>query len=310
MHLRPFFLFFFFLLTFVKLFSQEKDTSYITPLSNSKVFGLHTTLQKFELQFQSNKKELNSFETHNVGIGFRFKFKKIGASVSFPIVALGSGDKDKSRLLGIRFGLFPASFYVNGQFRVVSGLDNLKSLTSQPIQTFQKEIQGYYASLYGAYLFNRDQFSLRSAFRMVDRQQRSSGSWLISSTLELHNYQLDSLQLPLNDISDNSISQYKRFNIALGGGYAYTWVIGHWSATALVSAGIEGSQQIYLNDENSKSRQYQLKPRINGFASIIHNDDHFFYGVQGSYLPELGKSATLDVLAKYWMVRTTVGWRF
>lgn len=280
------------------------DTNHIQVLPDTKVVGLHTNLRLFQLSFNSEETEPIYFQNYNLAIGIRLKYKKIGLSFSVPIRSFQGDNLGESKAYGLGFGIYPNSFFVQGDMRYIKGLSNLNQAR------FRADMKAIYANLHTVYLFNSERFSLRSAFKMVNRQKRSAGSFLATATLEYQQLVTDSIRLQLSE-QDFLLKRYNAYKFGLGGGYAHTFVFGKWSITGLLSGGAEFRRLNYATANSSSFRDFfRVSPRLRMFASCIYNDEHLFYGFTSSYLPGLDISDVLNTRIVNWSIRLSVGWRF
>ncbi|MEM1328324.1 MAG: DUF4421 family protein [Bacteroidota bacterium] len=300
--MKHLFLLVFYLLPAI-LFAQL-DTIYIKPLPNTKVVSVHSLLRQFRLSFSSPNSEPVFFENYNLALGVRLKYKKIGLSFAVPVARLEDKSLGDSKAYVVGFGLYPKSFFVQGDMRYIQGLYDFRD------NRFREDMRAVYASFFGLHLFNADRLSLRSAFNLVNRQQRSAGSWLVSSVLEYQYFRTDSLAL-FAERNPLSITQYNSYKLGLGGGYAQSWVKGNWSMTGLASGGIEFRRLNYQSMQNTNFQdRFLLSPRLRFFGSVIYNADHLFYGVSGNYLPRLDVADQLNTRVMDWTIRLSLGWRF
>lgn len=296
-------LLFVFLLLPTVVFTQT-DTSYIEKLSDKNILGVHSTLRQFRLAFNAANQSPFLFENYNLSVGLRVKYKKVGLSFSVPVANLGTEDAGESKAYGLGFGIFPKAFFVQGDLRYIQGL------AAQQENTFRDDINVMYANVYAAYLLQSDRLSLRSAFNMIDLQRRSAGSWVLSSILEYQRFTTDSLTLFTRE-GQFQVKRYNSYKLGLGGGYAQTIVKGKWSATAMLSGGVEFRR---LNYQSAVAAdivdRLRLSPRLRLFSSVLYNENRFFYGLNGNYLPRLEVAEELNTRITDWMIRMSVGWRF
>ena len=200
---------------------------------------------------------------------------------------------------------------MQGSFRYLSGFDQLPALENGSEAIFREDNRMIYTTLTGHYIFNAQRFSLRSAFRMVDRQKRSAGSWILNMPANFQQFRTDSLLLPGDGQADVEIDLYQSFQIGLGGGYAYSLVKGPWTGTALVTGGVAFRRQQFRGPANNQFRNhFTVNPRIRLLAAVVFNQPRFFYGVVGRYLPGLETSQKLHTRIVDWQVRFMIGYRF
>lgn len=85
------------------------------------------------------------------------------------------------------------------------------------------------------YVFNHNRFSYRAIFSQNEKQVKSSGSFLLGTSLYYNRIQSDSVV-----ISDEIGTNYKNLQFGVSAGYAYTWAFRYvqMSASALAGANI------------------------------------------------------------------------
>lgn len=288
----------------LQLSFAQTDTSYIQALPDTKVIGLHTNIRLFQLSFSTNEAAPIYFQNHQLGLGIRLKHKKLGLSFSVPIYTFQDSNLGDTKAYGMGFGIYPKSFFVQGDIRYIQGLSDLSN------SIFRADMNTVYANLYSVYLFNSDRFSLRSAFKMVNRQKKSAGSWLATTILEYQNLRTDSLRLQLQQ-EDFLLERYHAYKFGLGGGYAHTFVFGNWAITGMLSGGAEFRRLNYASANSKAFRDiFRISPRLRMFAACIYSNDHLFYGFTSNYLPGLDRNDDLNTRIINWTVRLQVGWRF
>ena len=167
------------------------------------------------------------------------------------------------------------------------------------------------ASLAASHIFNSSRFSLRSAFKMVNRQKRSAGSWLISVPINYQAFLTKGLKLPLRDQTFFELGTYQSVKIGFGGGYGYTKVWGFWSATAVATGGAEFRRLRYQHAQTNAIRdQLYISPRLRMLGSIVYNTPHVFGGLVGHYLPGFDAIDGLNTRMENWRIRLMIGYRF
>jgi len=133
------------------------------------------------------------------------------------------------------------------------------------------------------YLFNKNKFSMRSAYNYSERQIKSAGSIVISGTVNTFHLQADSSLL--NQVYAPSISatstfkdfRYTAFSVAPG--YAYSLIFKSFFLNGAFSFGPAHYWISYTAPD--QSTQYNIT--LNTFADVRvalgYNSDHFFGGM-------------------------------
>lgn len=306
--------FYLFVIVFVFVLSNfpsmgQIDTLYIEKIPDVKILAPHTTLRKFQIAFSTAVSEKVVFQNYNLGVGIRFKRKKLGVSLSVPLLAFNQSDFGKPKAYGFNFNIYPSSYYLQGTVRYLSGFDNLNALqNNEPV--FRPNDRMLYVNTTAHYAFNHRRYSLRSAFKMINKQKRSVGSWIVAIPISYQYFTSDSLRLPLKDKPDFKLDLYRSFKLGLSGGYAYSKVIGNWSANGLVTGGAEFRTLKYRNLSTRNLRnQFLVSPRLQLTASVVYNTRAFFAGLVGRYLPGLDTADGLNTRVQQWSVRLMIGKR-
>ena len=91
----------------------QLDSTFVESIPDSKTFAFHTTLKDFQISFSTNSADQITFQNNTLGIGFRAKYKKIGLSLSVPIVAFNKSPlgNPQSFTLGLPYFFFCARFF-------------------------------------------------------------------------------------------------------------------------------------------------------------------------------------------------------
>lgn len=287
----------------------QTDTLYVEEISNAKNVAIQTTVNNFRVSFYGSDSDKISFQNYHLGLGLRLKYQKIGIGFSVPVKSFVVAGEGRPVFYNLNFTLYPSSFLVQGEFRYIKGFDDLRNIGNG--STFRSDDRMIVAGLAGTYLFNSKRFSLRSAFKLVNRQKRSAGSWLVSVPIAYHSFVGDSLSLKLANQQSFELGTYQSMKIGFGGGYAYTQVMRHWATTLLASGGLELRQLRYAHATTTTTRnQFLISPSLRFLASLVYNKDHLFGGLLGHYLPGIDRIDGLNTRVENWRIRLMIGYRF
>ncbi len=161
------------------------------------------------------------------------------------------------------------------------------------------------------YTFNHRQFSFPAAFTQSYVQQRSAGSWLAGVS-----YQGGSLK---------STDELKRMNpnapdmriylghFAIGGGYAYNWVIGrkwllHFSM--LPTFVVYNRNNMTVNGERRKAQHTRFNMLFNERAAIVYNfSPRTFTGATLTMNNSIFDDRNVVVNQNKWRLRVFLGFR-
>ena len=290
-------------LLYVGFSPAQSDSLYIQQLPNDRVIGIHSTLRDFSFSFQPKGTEKWVFRNHNVNLGLRLKYNKIGLSFGIPIVKLYNPTVGEPKAYMLGFNIFPSRFLFAGDIRYLLGMEGSPSFRPQ-----DRLISG---GLRGNFLFNKDRFSLRSALNMVNRQKKSAGSWLVSLPLDYHLYITDSLDISFDYGTTFSLNAFQSMSIGLRGGYAHSQVMRNWTFTMITTTGAIFRWFQYLNSETDEHiDRYIVNPQIYMMGSLVYNNPRFFIGIVGRYRPGRELKEHLNMNLQIRDVRLTIGRRW
>ena len=298
-------------IAFIPLLSLgQVDSQYIEIIPSDKNLAIHTTFKDFSLAFSDTEVETRLFQNRLLGIGIGAQYKKIGAIVSLPVKSFNPSSAGHPYAIGAGLNLYPKRFHIQGNFQYIEGFDEYNSDRQALIPVFRGDSRMAYGTLIGSYIVNGKRFSLRSAYKMVNRQKRSAGSLIISVPLSYQYFVADSLSLNTEDEMLN-IDVYNSFNSGLGGGYAYTFVKGYWATTVFGSGGLEW-RYLELQDKTTqeKLKKAFITPRFRLQGSIVYNRRTYFGGLLWQYLPNVDVISGINTEVNNWQIRLMVGRRF
>jgi Domain of unknown function (DUF4421) len=264
---------------------------YIQPYPDK--FFVWPVIKKRELSFSisnrndpSQKLNYKPNSTYSLGMGVYLFEIAVELSFAIPIGerslnTFGASDvRDlQANFLGEHWGvdLFNqnySGFYVVNQNPTPSSPDPY--IKRPDIKLINKGISGVYA-------FNKDKFSLKSAYNYSERQLKSAGSFVISGGVNTFSLQADSSVLSQTYSSFvSSTSAFKQFQysgLSLAPGYTYTLVYKAFFLNGVFSYGPTHYWISYTAQD--QSTQYDIS--INTFAdiriSLGYNNDRFFGGL-------------------------------
>jgi hypothetical protein len=194
------------------------------------------------------------------------------------ILALGTGvpipngrySYDSSRTINISGYLSRPKYILWGAARRFEGLLNEEGNIAQ-----NSEFINIAASY--MYIFNENNYSFRAAYRQVDQQLTSGGSWLVKSSLSFNLLNTGSTADYENTLLRNINSQ----GILVLGGYGYTLNLNqNWFVSALLLGGLEYQFGWYYDRpspsaDNSKAFN-SFAPTYDFKSSVGYNSDRFY----------------------------------
>lgn len=286
---------------------STKDTAYIESFSSKLIISSRLFVKDYQINFQSDVAGKLRFQNANLNAGLRIKYKKLGLSLSFPLTALHAPTDGEPKHLGVALNFYEPRFFLRAGLRRFNGFTQLATEPNR----FREDMHMWHGIARGFYVFNYPRYSLRSTFKLSERQKKSQGSWLLSGLLSTQILKADSLVIPT--IVDRSLvlDGYKNFKAGIGGGYAHTFTHGRWFFTAVVTGGGEFRHIRFISKESIEDRtQWRVSPRINAQAGCGYNGQRFFVAVNGFYLPGADFADALNVRVEDTQINLMVGWRF
>jgi len=285
----------------------QKDTAYIQPLANRLVVNSFVTAKDFQVAFQSPTVGRLNFQNAGMNVGIRAKYKKIGLSLSLPLVSFNSPLEGNPKHFGVAINLYKPTYFVRAGLRRFRGFTQLDISPNR----FREDIQMWHGIIRGFYVFNYPRFSLRSSFKLSERQKRNQGSWLLSGLLSTQILRADSLLIPTRDNQLLVLNGYRSYKMGLGGGYAYTLTHKKWFLTVMATIGGEFRRIQFVGKGEIENRtQWRLSPRINTQASGGYNGRSFFVTLNGFDLPGTDFTEELNVRVIDQRLTLMIGWRF
>ena len=285
------------------------DSSFVETFGNFSRVNGGLRYRDNSASFSVNDKE--ELVLTNRGLAFRLggRYKWLGYTFSIPISDLGTGsDLGKARSLGVNLQVYRNKWYGNFNIRRTTGFE--RDPVGEP-PVFQKDIRFFNALLFGFRILNSHRFSLRSSFRMRNRQLKSAGSFLVGGAVARQVLTADSLRLPLREAGTTVIDRFSQTKVGVGLGYAYTFVFGrYWFATPMVVAGPEVRFIDY--DPLSSDREIErirLNTRLRGRFAIGANGHKVYAALTGAYLPSADSSDNFDTRVDEVQIELIIGRR-
>ena len=171
-----------------------------------------------------------------------------------------------------------------------------------------------YIKAKGMYVAKGNEYSYRAAYKFVERQRKSAGSFLGIS--QLYNLRVlgDSAFLPVgirqnfNEFKD--LETYRINGLGIAGGYAHTFVIGKkFCISPLFALGMDIQHQRYTL-QNERGERLSLSPMVDLRFSMNYNSDRFFIGL--TFVDDITTVHFKDLIAnnQYFQINLSVGYRF
>ena len=268
------------------LFGQL-DTNYIQNLVPYRTIAPHTTYQNLDVSFSSDNSKTIHLQKETLNLGFRVRYKNLGLSFSVPVHQLNKSKFGQSNSYGFGFQLYPSHFFLQGTVRYTEGFDDLNALNNNGDLVFRKDSRFFFSTLVSNYVVNHRKYSLKAGLKMINIQKKSAGSFIVSLPITFQYFTNDSTRTPVIGQPYFSLEKYQSIRIGIGGGYAYTFVKGNWSATLFASAGPEFRRIETTERSESESKNiYFLNPSVRAVGSVVYNRRDFFYGLVAQFIPD------------------------
>lgn len=248
----------------------------------------------------------------NQGLALRLggRYKWLGYTFSIPISDLGTGsDLGKAKSLGVNLQIYRDKFYLNANVRRTTGFERSPLAEGS---TFRKDIEFFNGLLYGFRILNSERFSLRSSFKMRNRQLKSTGSPLLGALINRQVLRADSLEVPFSSEGLVTIDRYSQTKLGVGIGYVYTFVLGkNYFLTPLLIAGPEVRIIDYDPvNEGREIERFRVSPRLRGRLALGVNGRHNYASLNFSYLPSIDVTENLNTRLEETTIELILGHRF
>jgi hypothetical protein len=245
---------FLFLLCGAGLFAEDQ---YIQSFDTA--FTAYMSLNYNDIVVSQNDENTTDTYLYNrpfdAGFGFAWGELSLGFNVSIPF--LHDTNYSESRFSDAQFNYYGKKFFFEIQGK------NYKDFRDADGKNIDLEIRSI--GIFSQYIWNHEEYSLRAAFDLTEKQLKSAGSFLLGASGFY-----STIFSP-----DSFLSRYNKRNKILqfgpNAGYAYTWVYNNnLFFAAAFSLGLNVHKEL---NENSYSVGPALFPR---FAAGYHLEDWSF----------------------------------
>jgi len=274
----------------------------------------------FEIQSQSNLNEKLTFMPNNsVGMGFGMYVFEVGFELVF---AVPIDEKKKSlygeskasdlqlNVLGKNWGVDLFTQTYRGFYRV----DAKRGVPADMPFPQRPDIRIGNTGINGIYAFNKNRFSLRSSYNFSERQLKSSGSFLLTGTLNFFDLKADSTVYgPFYESifgAAGNFSQVASTTFSVAPGYSYNLVLGkRFFINASLSVG-PAQHWVSYQTVNGKTDNQTLNAFGDLRVGIGYNSKRFFAG--SSYVQQSRsiKFEDLQFTSSNATFKLLVGYRF
>ena len=159
------------------------------------------------------------------------------------------------------------------------------------------------------YIFNGERFSYPAVFNQTRIQKRSAGSAIAALSMNI----MTTKALHSSDFPYPTM-QLRGFNLGIGAGYGYNWVLGEWTlhASLIPTLVLIDSSSLLIGSEKEKLR-YQFGHFITtGNVAVVYNHNRFFAGfrtvVHNCTIGNKNEAAMADYFRVH--ARLSAGFRF
>ena len=165
----------------------------------------------------------------------------------------------------------------------------------------------------GIYAFNKNKFSLKSAYNFSERQLKSVGSFILTGNLNTFSVEADSAIVSQTSVNTGSTSDFqvmRSTTLSLAGGYTYTLVYRSFFINGAFSIG-PAHNWIYYKP-SGEQEHYDIS--INTFndirASVGYNGDRVFGGISLVIQSRNNRFENVDITNTSSVLKFLVGYRF
>jgi Domain of unknown function (DUF4421) len=313
-----------FLISSVPMYGQKNDSLrsiYVERFPN--YFFVWPVLKQrttsFEIEQIGNRGNRIEFKPNNAyGAGFGVYLFELLAEVTFSVPVDEKKNElfGKSRATDVQLNILGRNWGADLFYQRYTGFyindPNAKIAVNAPYPQ-RPDMSTDNFGVNGIYIFNKNKFSLRSAYNFAERQRKSAGSFLLAGTISSFQLKADSAiygkSYETMFGTKAAVSEFDAFTFSVAPGYAYTVVIKNFFINASFSAGPAFRSIDYkVNDVRYSSNG------IDAFTdfriAVGYNANRFFSGI--SYVGQ-SRNAKIDEVKLTAVSATTklvIGYRF
>ena len=273
------------ILPIFKIFS---DTNYVYTYPKSFLISPFFALRSFSIKLIPSTGRTVTFipnMSNAYGVNLAYSNFRIQLATKFPDTQRSIEDKVRSRYTDLNLQMFKRTFILELSYKSISGFidkDYQKATPTAPEVFANRDLRTRYIKLNYYHLFSPDKFSLRAAYRLMERQKRSAGSWLLGGNITFLSigaprpFIEPELRPTFEDYGDTRTMQV--FGLGALGGYAHTFVYKDFFFTGLLGGGLELKRGNYEINNETKTE---------GFATFVfdaravlgYNHKNWFAGI-------------------------------
>lgn len=269
-------------------FEAFSDTNYVYTYPKSFLISTFYAKREFSVKLRPNTGRHITFVPNMsdvIGLNLAYSNFRIQLATKLPDSQQSIERKVKSRYLDLNLQMFRKTFMLELSYKGVVGFvdkDYQKVGTIGPEVFANKDLHTRYIKLNYWHIFSSDKFSLRAAYRLMERQKRSAGSWLLGGNatyLSINSPKpfLDPTIRP-NFEEYGEIKRMSVFGIGVLGGYAHTFVYKNFFFTALGGTGLELKRGNYEMSNGQKTEDFVTL--VFDFRGVLgYNHKNWFGGI-------------------------------
>ncbi|MFT5833760.1 MAG: hypothetical protein ACI97N_001388 [Cognaticolwellia sp.] len=251
--------------------NAQLDSTRIETFNDKLQVGLFISDNYAKNTFQYGNNQLQQIPALKPTIGFQLAYNGLVLAVGtgFSIPHPRYDDYKITDVININGYFLRPKYMLWGTFRHFKGFEY-----STQNQLFSNTSMLNVAGSF-TYIFSENKYSPRAAFRQVDQQIKSGGSWLIKGYL---NYS-DLYDSTLIVLGKNDFRGVSSHGVAMLSGYGYTLSLNqNWFVSGLLLSGVE-VQRASLNNPILTERRpsfYSFTPAYDFKSSIGYNSNNFY----------------------------------
>lgn len=247
---------------------SQRDSTYVRefPEKFTIRLGVQNTSNSFYFLNNETDEQIALFPNDKTYLGASFLFRSVELDLGYaPNFFSENKDNKGSKLLTLNFRMFLGQWMQTLDFYQQKGffLDDLQDFTITSFPDARTLKIGGTTS----YIFNRN-FSFRAIGFQNEWQKKSAGSFIPSFSLYYTKFNIENTGL-------GNITGSKAYNVSVGPGYYYNWVI---KKHFLISAGLTGGIGLNYTESLDKSSTSVLLHTTLRIA-LGYNSEHFFTGI-------------------------------
>ncbi len=299
-------------------FESFSDTNYVYTYPKSFLISAFYAQRNFSIKLTPNMGRNTTFipnMSDAFGVNLAYSNLRIQLATKFPDTQKSIEDKVKSRYTDFNLQMFKRTFILELSYKSVSGFidkDYQKPVPTAPPVFANKDLHTRYIKLNYYHLFSPDKFSLRAAYRLMERQKRSAGTWLLGGNITFLSINspkpfLDPNLRPAFEEYGN-IKKMSVFGLGVLGGYAHTFIYKDFFFTALGGTGLELKRGNY--DTTSERRTEDFVTFVVDLRAVLgYNHKNWFAGINTQIESNQFRMGTTKGVAYYQTLGFFVGRR-